>query len=123
MDLNPSVEQQNIINLLNDYNVIVDSVAGCGKTTTNLFIAKQYSNLNILLLTYNSKLKIETKERVKLHNINNLDVFSYHSFTVKYYNSKGYTDKIIKDTITDNLKPKYKYNYDLIIIFGVTERS
>jgi hypothetical protein len=116
MDLNPSLEQQNIINLLNDYNVIVDSVAGCGKTTTNLFIAKQYSNLNILLLTYNSKLKIEKKERVKLHNINNLDVFSYHSFTVKYYNSKGYTDKIIKDTITDNLKPKYKYNYDLIII-------
>jgi hypothetical protein len=115
-NLQPSLEQQNIINLLNDYNVIVDSVAGCGKTTTNLFIAKHYSNLNILLLTYNSKLKIETKERVKLHNINNLDVFSYHSFTVKYYNSKGYTDKIIKDTITNNLEPKFKYNYDLIII-------
>jgi hypothetical protein len=116
MDLQPSFEQQKIINLLDNNNVIVDSVAGCGKTTTNLFIAKHYSNLNILLLTYNSKLKIETKERVKLHNINNLDVFTYHSFTVKYYNSKGYTDKIIKDTITDNLKPKYKYNYDLIII-------
>jgi hypothetical protein len=115
-NLHPSLEQQNIIDLLNDYNVIVDSVAGCGKTTTNLFIAKHYSNLNILLLTYNSKLKIETKERVKLHNINNLDVFSYHSFTVKYYNSKGYTDKIIKDTITNNSKPKFKYNYDLIII-------
>jgi len=115
-NLHPSVEQQNIINLLNDYNVIVDSVAGCGKTTTNLFIAKHYSNLNILLLTYNSKLKIETKERVQSHNINNLDVFSYHSFTVKYYNSKGYTDKIIKDTVTKNLQPKFKYNYDLIII-------
>jgi len=115
-NLHPSLEQQNIIDLLNDYNVIVDSVAGCGKTTTNLFIAKHYSNLNILLLTYNSKLKIETKERVQLHNINNLDVFSYHSFTVKYYNNKGYTDKIIKDTITKNLQPKFKYNYDLIII-------
>jgi hypothetical protein len=115
-NLHPSHEQQNIIDLLNDYNVIVDSVAGCGKTTTNLFIAKHYSNLNILLLTYNSKLKIETKERVQLHNINNLDVFSYHSFTVKYYNNKGYTDKIIKDTVTKNLQPKFKYNYDLIII-------
>jgi hypothetical protein len=114
--LHPSLEQQNIIDLLNDHNVIVDSVAGCGKTTTNLFIAKHYSDLNILLLTYNSKLKIETKERVQLHNINNLDVFSYHSFTVKYYNSKGYTDKIIKDTVTNNLQPKFKYNYDLIII-------
>jgi len=115
-NLHPSLEQQNIIDLLNDYNVIVDSVAGCGKTTTNLFIAKHYSNLNILLLTYNSKLKIETKERVQLHNINNLDVFSYHSFTVKYYNNKGYTDKIIKDTVTKHLQPKFKYNYDLIII-------
>ena len=115
-NLHPSLEQQNIIDLLNDYNVIVDSVAGCGKTTTNLFIAKHYSDLNILLLTYNSKLKIETKERVQLYNINNLDVFSYHSFTVKYYNSKGYTDKIIKDTVIENLQPKFKYNYDLIII-------
>jgi hypothetical protein len=117
MDLiQPSLEQQNIIILLNDYNVIVDSVAGCGKTTTNLFIAKHYNKLKILLLTYNSKLKIETQERVKLHNIKNLDVFSYHSFTVKYYNNNGYTDKIIKDTVNNNLKPKFKYNYDLIII-------
>lgn len=114
--LEPSLEQQNIINLLDNNNVIVDSVAGCGKTTTNLFIAKHYNKLNILLLTYNSKLKIETKERVKLHNINNLYVYSYHSFTVKYYNNKGYTDKIIKDTITNNLESNSKYNYDLIII-------
>jgi hypothetical protein len=114
-----SKEQNNIIEQLNDYNVIVDSVAGCGKTTTNLFIAKHYNKLNILLLTYNSKLKVETKERVKLHNIDNLGVYSYHSFTFKYYNNKGYTDKIIKDTITNNLKPKFKYNYDLIIFIKI----
>ena len=56
-----SNEQNNIINLLKDNkNIIVDSVAGSGKTTTNLYIAKSFPKLNILLLTYNAKLKIET---------------------------------------------------------------
>ena len=45
-------------------NVIVDSVAGSGKTTSIIYIAKSLKKKRILLLTYNSKLKIETKERV-----------------------------------------------------------
>ena len=70
---NPTNEQINIINSL-DYNIIIDSVAGSGKTTTNLYIAQNNINKNILLLTYNSKLKLETKEKIKKYNINNLNV-------------------------------------------------
>ena len=67
-----SNEQIDIINKLENYNVIVDSVAGSGKTTTNLYIAKYFKNKKILLLTYNSKLKMETREKVKLLEINTL---------------------------------------------------
>ena len=45
-----SNEQKNIINTLkNNNNIIVDSVAGSGKTTTNLYIAKEFHDKNILL--------------------------------------------------------------------------
>ena len=61
-----SIEQNNIIKeLLLNNNVVVDSVAGSGKTTCNLHIAKYFHNINILLLTYNSKLKLETREKAK----------------------------------------------------------
>ena len=79
---NISDEQLTIVNNLGLNNVIVDSVAGSGKTTTNIYIAKKYSDLNILLLTYNAKLKMETREKVSNLNITNLEVHSYHSFCV-----------------------------------------
>ena len=45
--------------------MIVESVAGSGKTTTNLYIAKTFPELDILLLTYNARLKFETQDKVK----------------------------------------------------------
>lgn len=87
-----SEEQQEILTGLETGNVIVDAVAGSGKTTTNLFIAKKFKNLKILLLTYNSKLKIETRVKVEQHNITNMEVHTYHSFCCKYYDPECYTD-------------------------------
>jgi DNA polymerase III delta prime subunit len=112
-----SNEQNNIINLLKDNkNIIVDSVAGSGKTTTNLYIAKSFPKLNILLLTYNAKLKIETRERIDKLEITNLETHSYHSFCVKYYNNKCYTDYEIKNIINSNLKTLKQISYDILIL-------
>ena len=62
---NISDEQLSVIEgLSQNNNIIVDSVAGSGKTTCNLHIAKSFPLLNILLLTYNAKLKLETREKV-----------------------------------------------------------
>ena len=38
------------------------------------------------------KLKLETRSKVIQLNIDNMEVHSYHSFCVKYLNSKAYTD-------------------------------
>ena len=94
----PSVEQQAVIKALNGFNnVIVDSVAGSGKTTTVLNIAKTYPDTRILLLTYNSKLRHETRERAGECELGNLEVHTYHSFCVRYGAQECFTNEgIIK---------------------------
>ncbi len=111
-----SDEQRYAIEQLNTNNIIVDSVAGCGKTTTNLYIALTFPNQNILLLTYNRRLKEETRNKVNNLNINNLEVHSYHSFCVKYYNNNGNTDNGIKDTIKFNTISRKLFKYDIILL-------
>lgn len=111
-----SIEQNNIIQeLLLNNNVVVDSVAGSGKTTCNLHIAKHFHNINILLLTYNSKLKLETREKAKKLGLHNLEVHSYHSFCVKYYDNQSFNDTIINKIIKTKKKPLKKFNFDLIV--------
>lgn len=112
-----SKEQNNIINELSlNNNVVVDSVAGSGKTTCNLHIAKYFNNINILLLTYNAKLKLETREKTKKLNINNLEVHSYHSLCVKYYDNQCFTDTIINKIIKNKNKPLKQLKFDLIVL-------
>uniref|UniRef100_A0A6C0IYA5 UvrD-like helicase C-terminal domain-containing protein n=1 Tax=viral metagenome TaxID=1070528 RepID=A0A6C0IYA5_9ZZZZ len=116
MILSPSDEQIKVIENIDNNNIIVDSVAGSGKTTTNLHIAKKYPNLNILLLTYNSKLKLETRQKVIKYQIHNLETHSYHSFCVKYYNRMCFRDKEINNVIKKNTVPINKFKYDIIIL-------
>jgi len=112
-----SSDQNYIIKqLILNNNVVVDSVAGSGKTTCNLHIAKHFNDMNILLLTYNSKLKVETREKAKKLMLNNIEVHSYHSLCVKYYDNKCYTDTIINNIIKNKNKPLKNFNFDLIVL-------
>jgi superfamily II DNA or RNA helicase len=56
-----SVEQTLIVESFPISNVIVDAVAGSGKTTTILSAAKSVPSKLCLLLTYNTKLCKETE--------------------------------------------------------------
>lgn len=111
-----SNEQINVINLLKNNNVIVDSVAGSGKTTNILHIAKNFNTQKILCLTYNSKLKLETREKTRLLNLTNIETHSYHSFCVKYYNHKTFNDTEIINVLKAKMKPKRIFKYDIIIL-------
>jgi hypothetical protein len=116
--INLNIEQKEIINSIkNGYNIIVDAVAGCGKTTTSLAIAQECTNKNILLLTYNAGLKTETRQRIIKYNINNLEVHSYHSFCVKYYNYPCYDDLRMQLLLNNSdIINKSNFNFDLIIL-------
>lgn len=87
----PSDEQLNAIYSAQN-NIIVDSVAGSGKTTTILHLATAYPNDTILLLTYNKKLKLETRKKIDLLGLRNIEAHSYHSCAVKYYDPECYDD-------------------------------
>jgi len=112
-----STEQNNVIQqLILNNNVVVDSVAGSGKTTCNLHIAKYFNDMNILLLTYNSKLKIETREKIKKIGLHNIEVHSYHSFCVKYYDKECFNDTNIINIIKNKKISSKKFKFDLIIL-------
>jgi hypothetical protein len=116
-----SEEQYNIIqNIINNNNIIVDSVAGSGKTTTSLQIGTYNCDKSILLLTYNSRLKTETRlkvEELKKNNINiKMEVHSYHSFNVKYYNKTNYTDVGIVQTLKKNIPINKHIEYQILIL-------
>lgn len=119
----PSHEQKEVIRNLKKYNVVCDSVAGSGKTTTILHIAKIFKIKTILLLTYNAKLKFETRERVNDLKFTNIEIHSYHSFCVKYYDRKTFNDNKIKQILDENKKCLSDFKYDMIIIDEVQDMT
>jgi len=111
----PSEEQENIVTNYKENNVKVDAVAGSGKTTTVYYIGIEYSNDPILLLTYNKKLRLETRKKLEENGVTNVEVHTYHSFCVKYYNHKCFTDRPMKTLIDKNKKQLKSFNYKRII--------
>ena len=112
---NPSYKQKVVINAVANNNVLVDSVAGSGKTTTILHIAIHYPEDSILVLTYNKKLKLDTQEKLRKLSINNVRVYTYHGFNLCYYNSRIFDDGIL-DTLEQDPTPKRDFKFDIIVI-------
>jgi thymidine kinase len=112
----PSSEQLAIIEQIEHTNVKVDAVAGSGKTTTVLHMSNFYKKKKLLQLTYNSRLKTETREKVIEEKITNLEVHNYHAFCCKYYNKVAFKDIEIMNLITKDLKQTQPFKYDIIIV-------
>ena len=107
MDFAPSEEQEVILQDIEaGSNIIGDCVAGSGKTTTVLFTAKRFPKRRILQITYNAQLKLEVREKVLKHSVNNLEIHTYHSLCVKYYDMNGRDDAVMRRVIEQNVKPK-----------------
>ena len=103
----PSEEQQIVIdNLKKGYNVVCSAVAGSGKSSTVLATSKQLSNKQILQVTYNSSLRLEIKEKVKLFALENIKIHTFHSLAVKYYSTDCHTDTGIRRILLNNTPPR-----------------
>lgn len=116
-----SEEQLKVIENINKgISVIIDAVAGSGKTTTIIGMAKSIPNKFILQITYNAHLKKEVKEKVYNEKIENLEVHTYHSLCLKYY--KCHKDEQIKNVLEYNVKPKKVIPpYSVIVIDEVQD--
>lgn len=102
MAIRVSEEQAAIIAAINTgFNVIVEAVAGSGKTTLVLEAAKTMPSSTFIQITYNSALKSDVRLKVEQQNIKNLEVHSYHSLA-RYYNKKAFTDEHIKQVVVND---------------------
>lgn len=101
-----------MVSAVNTHNCLVNSVAGSGKTTTVLGIAAANPHKNILLLTYNARLKTESRIRTQAAGLHNLEVHSYHAMGVKYYSDACSTDigsAVYCDLPTRAPMPRYHF--------------
>lgn len=114
----PSEEQRAIIDSIkNGRNVIVDAVAGSGKTTTVLWLAHECPDKKILQITYNTALKNEVRKKVESLELKNLEIQNYHSLACKFYNRMAYTDNVLRKVVLDDHPLKNPIpHYDIIVL-------
>jgi len=94
-----SHEQQAVVRALSRCSVVVQAVPGAGKTTTALSVSMSYPSEQVLLVTYSSTLKSETRDKVASGNITNMRVHSFHSLANEVMGTTGYTNEVIKRAV------------------------
>lgn len=114
----PSQEQNIIINDVKQKkcNVVVNSVFGSGKTTTILHIAKANPDDNILILTYNARLKTECREKAQSLGFSHCEIHSYHAIGVKYYSYSCRTDTELQNILKRGDTPRKAFRFSLIVM-------
>ena len=123
--ISPSDEQQYIIDQIGSgHNVVADCVAGSGKTTTVLFLAQQFPDKKVLQITYNKALKMEVRKKADSRGISNLEIHTYHSLCVKYYDHDAYTDEPMRTVCERNAVPICALpDYDIIVLDEAQDMS
>lgn len=119
--ITPSQEQLAVVHTVCEkQNVVVLARSGAGKTTTSLTTAREFykkHNEKTLLLTYNSILKDETRERIIEQDLQQeIEAHSYHAFATKYFCPKfgSGDDSLINASL--NITTKKPFQFGLIII-------
>lgn len=118
LDVIPSAEQLCVNEALRSgYHVLVNSCAGSGKTTTCCTLAAANPEVAFLLMTYNARLKVETKQRVKRLAIKNLEVHSFHAAGVLYFSDDCRVDEGLSEVVRSSMPPRRTLPaFDVIII-------
>jgi hypothetical protein len=121
----PSEEQQNIINCIKwGKNVVVNAVAGSGKSTTIISLANQLPNKQILQITYNSMLRHEMREKIGHLDLPNLTIHTFHSLAVKYYLDTAHTDTELRNILFKDIPPRTALpNIDILTIDEAQDMS
>jgi hypothetical protein len=122
----PSAEQLAVVRSIADdgVNVKLESVAGSGKTTLSLHCIMRLRDLRpgsrVLVLTYNSNLKTETRCKVDALGLSaHAEVHSFHSFGTRYWDAGCRTDEALDEMVVAlraGAKLKRDAVFDLVIV-------
>lgn len=123
--LHTSEEQRLAIqHILDGENVVLDAVAGSGKSTTILSLAQILPDKRILQITYNAMLRKEISAKIVNLEIRNLKVHTFHSLAVRYYLRAAHTDTGIRKIIRENLKSiDFIPEFDIIVLDEAQDMS
>ncbi len=117
----PSEEQGQFLDAIATDNVVADCVAGSGKTTTVLLIAKQFPHQRILQVTYNSQLKSEVRTKAAAAGLRNLEIHTFHSLALAFYPARGYDDNMIHTVLETGLPPRNRIPPVDILVLDETQ--
>lgn len=119
----PSVEQAEIVAAVvaGDCNVRVNAVAGSGKTSTVLHCAARLSGVSCLLLTYNKRLKSETREKAEALDLPHLTVHNYHAAVIALYGGSGLDDTGMRRVVEQDLAPIVCFAFERIFVDEVQD--
>lgn len=109
----PSQYQQAIFDKVKntDDNIIINAVAGSGKTTTLLELLELIpKNKSAIFLAFNKSIVTDIGNKLSERKLNNIKAYTYHSFGLSLFRYnlistnfiKDKTDEIIDDTNDDN---------------------
>lgn len=114
--MNYTIEQEKIFKKYREgLNIYINAGPGCGKTTTTIELIRRNKKNRFIMITYNSRLKKEGRDKIEEMGLENGEAHSFHSLVYKYY-SKGYNDENIKKVLNDNIELKEGWGEDTIII-------
>ena len=98
----PSAEQSAFLRAVaHGNNVIMDCVPGSGKTTSALYVALQFPDKQIMLVTYNRDLKQDTCRKVQALGLTNIIATNYHSLCCKYYAPNTWKEQHIIENVLE----------------------
>ena len=108
--------------ILSDKSCVVNACPGAGKTTLSLVITQLY-NKKTLILTFSSKLKDETREKVRKNNIKNCRTHSYNSAPRDHYLNDAYNDEDIYEILSRDMEPFEKIYYEFIVLDEIQDMT
>lgn len=119
-----SREQRDVVrDIVLQKNVLVIAKAGSGKSSVALAAAQRYFDQfqeRTLLITYNTRLKDETRARIKRLSLEHaVEAHSYHAVASKFFVPRkegGTADNALIHEATKTEKPLLKMEFGLVII-------
>jgi hypothetical protein len=106
-----------IQHIIDGHNVVLDAVAGSGKSTTILSMAKMLLNKRVLQIAYNAMLRKEVEAKIKSLDIANVTVHTFHSLAVCFYLESAHTDSGIRKIVYEKMSPKREIPvFDIIVL-------
>lgn len=118
-DHRPSHEQQQIITAVGSGHytcITVDAVAGSGKTSTVLWLAETYRHKHVMQVTYNAQLKAEVRVKANHRQLDNLEINTYHSLAVKYYDPLSHKDQALRKMLGADQALRARPQVDILVI-------